>query len=234
MHAANGQRFLCAPRQDGHVLTMEGTTQAPVAHGANGAEGAPISRIVAEVAARFPGDRITLGQMAEAFGDRAFGLLILLLCLPSLLPGMASVFGIPMLVLGIQMGMGRREPKLPQFIARQSIKRTDLLRLSDGSSKWLARIERYVKPRPGPFTSNGGDRLVGWLTVYAALMLILPGPGTNGPPAFGTIVMSLGVVEHDSKITGWGAAMTLAGCIFATIVMVTLGWVAIKALGWVM
>ncbi len=234
MDAANGQPIPPAPRRESNVLTMEGTTQAPPAHGANGAAGAPISRIVAEVAARFPGDRITLGQMAEAFGDRAFGLLILVLCLPSLLPGMASVFGIPMLVLGVQMGMGRRVPKLPQFIARQSIKRTDLLRLSEGSSKWLTRVERYVKPRAGPFTTPAGDRLVGWLTVYSALMLILPGPGTNGPPAFGTIVMSLGVVEHDSKITGWGAALTLAGCIFATIVMAALGWVAIRALGWVM
>ena len=51
---------------------------------------APISRLIAEVAAQCNGERITLGEMAEAFGDRAFGLLILLLCLPGLLPGMAS------------------------------------------------------------------------------------------------------------------------------------------------
>lgn len=210
---------------------MDGTSLPPDA--AEHGESAPISRIVREVAAQFPGERITLGQMAEAFGDRAFGLLILLLCLPSLLPGMASVFGIPMLILGVQMGMGRRVPKLPGFVARQSIKRTDLLRLSDGSSKWLGRIERYVKPRPGPFVSPMGDRIVGWLTVYSAIMLILPGPGTNGPPAFGNIVMALGVVEHDSKVTGWGAALCLAGCIFATVVLAILAWVAIRAMGWV-
>ncbi|MCS6891524.1 MAG: exopolysaccharide biosynthesis protein [Rhodovarius sp.] len=192
-----------------------------------------MSRIVHQVAARFPGDRITLGQMAEAFGDRAFGLLILLLCLPALLPGMASVFGLPMLVIGLQMGMGRRIPRLPQFIARQSIRRTDLLRLAEGSSKWLQRVERYVRPRPGPFTGPWGDRVVGWLTVYASLMLILPGPGTNGPPAFGTIVMALGVVENDSKVVGWGAAICLAGCLFASGVLLVLAWVAIRAMGWV-
>ncbi len=209
---------------------MDGTIH-PTEADAHGA--APISRIVREVAAQFPGERISLGDMAEAFGDRAFGLLILLLCLPSLLPGMASVFGIPMLILGVQMGMGRRVPKLPGFVARQTIKRTDLLRLSDGSSKWLGRIERYVKPRPGAFVSPMGDRVVGWLTVYSALMLILPGPGTNGPPAFGNIVMALGVVEHDSKVTAWGAGLCLLGCIFATIVLATLAWIAIRAMGWV-
>ena len=203
-------------------------------HGAHADAGPPISRIVAEVALRCPGEEITLGEMAEAFGDRAFGLLILLLCLPSLLPLMASVFGTPMLILGVQMGMGRRVPKLPGFIARRGIKRSDLLRLSGASSGWLKRIERYVKPRPGFFTSPIGDRLFGWLTAYVALMLILPGPGTNGPPAFGNIVMALGLVEHDSRIIGLGMALTIAGCAFATVVLGLIGWSIVAALGWML
>ena len=207
----------------------------PAADPAHGAahEAAPISRIVAEVAATFPGERITLGEMAEAFGDRAFGLLILLLLLPSLLPGMASVFGLPMLVLGVQMGLGRRVPKLPAFIARQSIKREDLLRLAGSSSTWLNKVERFVKPRPGVFVSPMGDRLFGWLTAYVAIMLILPGPGTNGPPAFGNIVMALGLVEHDNRTTAWGIGLTIAGCAFATVVLGMVCWLGIKALGWI-
>jgi len=217
---------------------MDGNIEAHLAAAAAEASpagaGAPISRIVAEVAARCPGDRISLGEMAEAFGDRAFGLLILLLLLPSLLPGMASVFGMPVLILGVQMGLGRRVPKLPQFIARQSIRRNDLLRLAGTSSKWLRRIERYVRPRPGFFTSSAGDRLFGWLTAYVALMLILPGPGTNGPPAFGNIVMALGLVEHDNRVTAWGVGLTAAGCAFATAVLGTLCWIGVKALDWML
>jgi hypothetical protein len=200
--------------------------------------GAPISRLVAEVAAQCPGERITLGEMAEAFGDRAFGLLTLLLCLPGLLPGMSAVFGLPMLVLGVQMGLGYRQPKLPAFIARQSIRRTDLLRLTPGSStrvsRAIARIERWVRPRPGVFTGAFADRVVGWLTAYAALMLILPGPGTNGPPAFGTIVMALGVVENDSKVVGLGMALTFLGNLFATVVLVALVWFGLEAIGYLL
>ncbi len=198
---------------------------------------APISRLVAEVAAQCPGERITLGEMAEAFGDRAFGLLILLLCLPGLLPGMASVFGTPMLILGVQMGLGFQKPKLPGFIARQSLKRSDVLRLTAGAdtrvSRAIRRIERWVRPRPGPFTSPLADKAVGWLTAYAAVMLILPGPGTNGPPAFGTIVMALGVVENDSKVVGIGIVLTLLGNIFATVVLGALLWFGIEALHYV-
>ncbi|MCR0985222.1 exopolysaccharide biosynthesis protein [Roseomonas populi] len=214
---------------------MDGTTTIPlpVSGGTPHEDTAPISRIVAEVAATFPGERITLGEMAEAFGDRAFGLLILLLLLPSLLPGMASVFGLPMLLLGAQMGLGRRVPRLPAFMARRSIKRTDLLRLAGASSKWLRKLERHVRPRPGPFTTPFGDRLFGWLTVYVAIMLILPGPGTNGPPAFGNIVMALGLVEHDSRTMGWGIALTVAGCVFATVVLGLLCWLGMEALNFV-
>ncbi|WP_426956228.1 exopolysaccharide biosynthesis protein [Muricoccus radiodurans] len=220
---------------------MDGTTDPSPAGGAPltaiphadpAHDAAPISRIVAEVAATFPGERITLGEMSEAFGDRAFGLLILLLLLPAMLPGMASVFGLPIILLGAQMGLGRRTPKLPAFMARQSVKRTDLLRLAGASSKWLGRIERYVRPRPGMFTTPMGDKLFGWLTVYVAIMLILPGPGTNGPPAFGNIVMALGLVEHDSKVMGWGVALTVLGCAFATAVLVTIGWLGVAAFGW--
>jgi len=197
------------------------------------ADTAPISRIVAEVAAAFPGERISLGELAQAFGDRGFGLLLLLLLLPGLLPGMATVFGTPLLILGVQMGLGLRVPKLPGILARQTIKRSDLLRLASVSSKGLGRVEKYVRPRPGFFTSPLGERVIGWLTAYVAIMLILPGPGTNGPPAFGNIVMALGLIEHDSIVTGWGVGLTIVGCIFATVMLGFLGWLGLLALGWI-
>lgn len=195
--------------------------------------GAPITRILAEVAARIPGDRITLGELSEVLGDRAFGLLILVLLLFSLLPGVASIFGLVVMILGIQMGIGRRTPKFPGFIARVSIRRSDLQLIAGSSSRWLHKVERYVKPRPGFFTTPLGDRIFGWVTAYVAIMLILPGPGTNAPPAFGNLVMALGLVEHDSKVMGWGLALSIAGCAFATAVLAVVCWLGIKALGWI-
>ncbi len=193
---------------------------------------APISRIVAEVASAFPGERITLGEMTHAFGDRAFGMLLLLLLLPGLLPGLATVFGTPLLILGVQMGLGFDRPRLPAILARQSIKRADLLMLASASTRWLGRVERYIRPRPGFFTGPVGRKIVGWLSAYAAIMLILPGPGTNGPPAFGNMIMALGLIEHDSKVVGWGIVATIAGCVFATAVLALMVWAAIKAMAW--
>lgn len=204
---------------------------APPPHGPD--ESAPISRIVAEVAAAFPGERISLGEMAHAFGDRAFGMLLLLLLLPGLLPGMASVFGTPLMILGIQMGLGFRVPKLPGILARQTIKRADLLRLASASTKGLSRIERFVRPRRGFWTGPFGERIIGWLTAYVAIMLILPGPGTNGPPAFGNIVMALGVIEQDNRTIGWGVVLTILGCAFATVVLGLIVWLGVEAVSYV-
>jgi hypothetical protein len=143
------------------------------------------------------------------------------------------VFGLPLLILGIQMGLGLRVPKLPGIVARQTIKRSDLLRLASASSKGLKRIERYVRPRPGFFTGPTGERIIGWLTAYVAIMLILPGPGTNGPPAFGNMVMALGVIEQDAKVAGWGVGLTIAGSILATGILVAIGWLGLEAIGYV-
>jgi hypothetical protein len=63
-------------------------------------------------------------------------------------------------------------------------------------------------------------------------MLILPGPFTNGPPAFGNIVMALGLIEHDSKVTGWGVGLTVLGSIFSTGVLVVIVWLGFEAFGW--
>ena len=63
-------------------------------------------------------------------------------------------------------------------------------------------------------------------------MLILPGPGTNGPPAFGTIVMALGLVEQDSRVMGIGLGITILGCLFATGVLVALCFMGVAAFHW--
>ena len=60
-------------------------------------------------------------------------------------------------------------------------------------------------------------------------MLILPGPGTNGPPAFGNIVMALGLVEHDNRTLAWGIGLTIGGCAFATFVLGMVAWLGVKA-----
>ena len=193
---------------------------------------APISRLLTDICTHFPGETITLGHLATLLGDRAFGLLILVLGLPAFLPGIASVFGLPILVLGLQMGLGMKRPRLPGFLARQEIKRSALLSLAGKSSRWLAKVEGLVRPRPGFWVGARGDRVVGWLTAYAAILIILPGPGTNGPPTFGAMVMALGVIEHDNRTIGIGIILSILANLFATGMLIAVFWLGVTALNW--
>ena len=46
------------------------------------------------------------------------------------------------------------------------------------------------------------------------------------------LVMALGLVENDNRTIGWGVGLTVAGCVFATVVLATLCWFGMKALSW--
>ena len=65
-------------------------------------------------------------------------------------------------------------------------------------------------------------------------MLILPGPLTNGPPAFGNMIMALGLIEHDGKVMAWGALATVLGCAVATCVLVAIFWLGMEAFRWIL
>ena len=66
-----------------------------------------------------------------------------------------------------------------------------------------------------PFAFSAGDDIVGDMVLAAAY-----------------VVMALGLIEHDSKVTGWGVVLTILGCIFATAVLVVMVWLGAQALGW--
>ena len=60
---------------------------------------------------------LTLGEVFQRIGDRGFGLLLIVLSLPSALPipaaGYSTPFGIIIAVLALQMLAGRTSPWIP-------------------------------------------------------------------------------------------------------------------------
>src|SRR5210317_2450492 len=70
---------------------------------------------------------ITMSEFVDALGDRGFGLLFIILSLPSALPipapGYSTPFGIMITILAIQMMAGRQSPWLPQWAAKKRIGR---------------------------------------------------------------------------------------------------------------
>ena len=173
-----------------------------------------VREMLAELLARHQEDSIVLGDILAFFGERAFGALMLVLALPmatplSAIPGVSSVFGLPLVVVCVQLVLGYPRPLLPAQLAKRTIRRETLARAIERADPWLARIERAVHPRLPALTGVAAERALGAVCVVMAVLLALPIPGANQPPAVAVALFAVGLVERDGifAILGWIAAL---------------------------
>ncbi len=209
---------------------MAGDT--PVLHNDPAHEHARASDILRAMADGTDGEQVSIGQMMDAFGERAFGLLMILFCLPNLIPtpGLGSLFGIPLLFITLQMALGRPKPWLPRSIEAKSIQRTTLVRMVNAVEPRLRKVEAILKPRWTLLFSPAMDRAIGVFAALCAVSIIIPLPGTNFPPAIAVILISLAVTEEDGVYLGLGAIIGAAGLTYTTILVGGLayaGWFAL-------
>jgi hypothetical protein len=158
------------------------------------------SDVLVETLADFTDDQIAVRDLLAIIGDRAFGLVLLLFALPNCIPGppgLGSIFGIPVVLFGIQMACGRRAPRLPQFVGRRSVRRETLLAIAERGRPWLQMLERVCKPRLFTLSTRRAERLLGLVVTLFALGICVPLPLTNFIPAVGVAIISLGLLEED-------------------------------------
>jgi hypothetical protein len=199
-----------------------------------GAPGVPVSALLSAIARDWPREEVTLGELAAALGPRGFGVLIILFALPNLLPfylpGLSTVAGLPMMLVAAQLAAGRPRPMLPGFIGRRRLSRATLRRMTAGAMPWLLRVERMVRPRPSALTGARGERLVGAWILLLGLVVILPTPFTNAPPALACLIMAMGVMEEDTRTILLGAALGLLAAALSLVILVSVGWVLLAGL----
>lgn len=166
-------------------------------------------------------ERISVGDLLDVMNLRAFGALILIFSFPNMLPappGLAGVLGLPLIFLSFQMMLGRL-PYLPKFITRQSTSREAYRAIVDRAAPWLARAERLLKQRLALLTTPVFERLLGFVCLVLALVLILPIPFGNLLPALALCVIALGLLERDGI---W----VLTGLTLACVALAVVGGIA--------
>jgi hypothetical protein len=168
------------------------------------------------------GEAISIGEIIEAFGERAFGFVLILFSLPNCVPappGVAGIVGTPVLIFGIQMMLGHKRPWLPGFILRRTVSVAKFKRLIDIAEPRLQKLESYCKPRLIQLFGPIGDRVVGLFAFLAALSVLIPFPGTNFPPSIALVIVSIAVMEEDGYLLLLGYLIGLAGLAYTVTVL---------------
>lgn len=144
-------------------------------------------------------ERISIADILDAMEERATAALVLLFALPNVLPtppGTSTVLGLPLLILSFQLAIGW-PVWLPGFITHRSVRRVDFMHMFAKAEPWLQRAERLLKPRFGFMLSYPAERAVGVLALVLAIVLVLPIPLGNMPPASALCIMALGLMAAD-------------------------------------
>jgi hypothetical protein len=171
--------------------------------------------------------RIGIGELVGAMQDRAFGVLMFIFAIPNVLPtppGVSSVLGAPLVLLALQLALGRSAPWLPQFIARRSLPAAEFGAVVRKVVPWIARAERLLKPRLGLLARPPAERLIGLVCLVLAIVLFLPIPLGNMLPALAISIFSLAILERDgvAVLIGYVLAavsmIVVAGVVYAMVV----------------
>ena len=165
-------------------------------------------------AALHGGGALTVGAMLHLFGVRGFAFFLFVLALMNMvifmLPGLSILFGLPMVILAVQMVLGLRTPIFPRFIRHRTVRRDVLSRGLALGIRGMQKTEYLLRPRFLILSGPHLDRLHSMLALVLSMMVVLPIPFLNLPPSLGVVVLALGLMQRDGAfiaasyvIAGW-------------------------------
>ena len=166
---------------------------------------ASLGEQLAALIANLPEDRLTLGELLDTVGDDGLLLLAAMLTLvfliPVSIPGVSTVFGAAILLVGVSRLLGR-SLWLPEKIKRKSLPADKLRPGLAGGMVWVRRMERIIRPHRLRIVDEG--RVQGWINnlafIFAALLLMMPFglvPFSNTLPALALLSYALGFIQRD-------------------------------------
>lgn len=170
---------------------------------------------VLTVLASQEGERLTVGDIVAVLRDRAFALLVVLLGLPNCLPmppPIPLVCGLLLLLVAVQIAVGKASPWLPRALLGRSIARKDVERAVRRAVPVLRRLERWSRPRLSLFETALGMRGMGVALLTLSLALIVAAPVIGQIPlGLAVCLVGLGLVERDGIVVLVGLAVGALG-----------------------
>jgi len=166
-----------------------------------GALGDQLEAIIAQL----PEDQLTLGELLQVFGDEGLLLLTILLTLvfliPVSIPGVSTVFGAAILLVGISRLL-RRPLWLPAKLRDRALPAARLRPALTGGLHWVRRLERISRPYRlrGLVEGRAQDVFNNLAFILAALLLMAPFgfiPFSNTLPGLALLFYAIGMIQRD-------------------------------------
>jgi len=162
---------------------------------------------------------LTVGEITDRVARRGFGLFMIVLALPTLIPvlppGSAAAIGLLYALLALQMLIGLEQPWLPKRMRGYRLTDRAAAALRTRGVPFLRRIERFSRPRAMVLDERIVLRLVAVVLLVLGIILFSPIPFLNTLPALSAMFLGLGLLNRDGVflLVGVLLAMTVAAII---------------------
>lgn len=184
------------------------------------------SQLLAETVSSLEGSHVSIGELMEHFQRRSYGGVLLIIALLAMVPGVSVFAGIAMLVPAFQLFIGLQSPVFPNVIQTRKVGVKGLRKWGMIVSRWVARMETLIMPRWPSLSNNFARRVIGLIILFLGLVVAIPFPFSNFPPALATVAFSLGLLERDGVMIAIACLLSMvAFTIGFTVFYIALGWV---------
>lgn len=170
---------------------------------------------------------LSIREVTAAVGEKGFGLVLIVLSLPSALPvpapGYSTPFGIVIALIALQMLLGRQALWIPEKLGHIRIKPKLANTMLGTASRFLKTIERFIRPRQLWIRGRAGQAALAAVIVVMACLMMLPIPLTNTFPAMVIFMIGIGLSEEDGLLAiaafaiGCGAVLLYAGIVYIVV-----------------
>lgn len=166
---------------------------------------ASLGEQLTQVIDKLPPDTLSLQELLDVFGDEGLLLVTILLTLvfliPVSIPGVSTVFGAAILLVGISRLIGR-PLWLPQRLRSRALPADKLRPGLTGGLVWVRRLEKISSPHRLRLLVDGAlPRVLNNLSfILAALLLMAPFgfvPFSNTLPALALLLYAIGFIQRD-------------------------------------
>lgn len=181
----------------------------------------PLAKTLEKLIDGIEGQTVTLRQLMDAVGEQGLLLVCALASLPFLIPvsipGVSTVFGAAIVLIGIAIFLNRM-PWLPKRILDRKLETSKLVPTLRKGAGIVSRVDNYIKPRLFPITRSAfANRMNALSITLGGILLMFPLgliPFSNTLPGIAILLTALGMIQRDGAVVIGGYAFLLFTAVY--------------------